>query len=236
MKKFLLAFGLVFGLSASAFAAPFTNGGFEGGLAPWSGTGTFSVGGTFAGQVPAGGAAHAIIQTEPGSSTMATLATTLGTTVGSINGLGVTGTEGSGIAQSWITGLGANATIGFGIINVSDTLVNSALLVDNVSVSDDGTLSFTFNFLTDELNQAAAFNDTAFLVVNGAVIFLENKNTGPFPVGPGGGFDGGTGPQVFSQQFAALANPEPASMLAWGLIVGVGAVGYRLRKRGKVVA
>ena len=29
----------------------------------------------------------------------------------------------------------------------------------------------------------------------------------------------------------AAAVPEPASMLAWGLIVGVGAVGYRLRKR-----
>ena len=38
----------------------------------------------------------------------------------------------------------------------------------------------------------------------------------------------------FDGPFAAPV-PEPASMLAWGLIAGVGAVGYRLRKR-KVAA
>lgn len=32
-----------------------------------------------------------------------------------------------------------------------------------------------------------------------------------------------------------VPNPEPATMLAWGLIMGVGAVGYRMRKR-KIVA
>lgn len=47
--------------------------------------------------------------------------------------------------------------------------------------------------------------------------------------------DGATASGFANLQFAATPAPEPASMLAWSLIAGVGAVGYRLRKR-KVVS
>lgn len=53
----------------------------------------------------------------------------------------------------------------------------------------------------------------------------------PF-VGPGNGQR--VGLNGFSVQAAAV--PEPASMLAWSLIAGVGAVGYRFRKRKGVSA
>jgi hypothetical protein len=42
--------------------------------------------------------------------------------------------------------------------------------------------------------------------------------------------------QYFVFQLTGVVNPEPASMLAWSLNVGAGAVGYRLRKRKTAVA
>ena len=49
-----------------------------------------------------------------------------------------------------------------------------------------------------------------------------------------GQISGNTSVDNFLANVAAV--PEPASMLAWGLIAGVGAVGYRLRKRNAAVA
>jgi hypothetical protein len=45
----------------------------------------------------------------------------------------------------------------------------------------------------------------------------------------------GDGVALDNFQFQLAAVPEPASMLAWGLLTGVGLVGYRLRRR-KVTA
>jgi hypothetical protein len=42
--------------------------------------------------------------------------------------------------------------------------------------------------------------------------------------------------QYFVFQVTGVVNPEPASLLAWGLIAGAGAVGYRLRKRKVAIA
>lgn len=55
------------------------------------------------------------------------------------------------------------------------------------------------------------------------------------PFGPWFGMAGaaGFGDQLVIRDLAAV--PEPASMLAWGLIAGVGAVGCRLRKRKAAV-
>lgn len=47
----------------------------------------------------------------------------------------------------------------------------------------------------------------------------------------GPGADGGATASGSTNLQLNAAVPEPASMLAWGLIAGVGAVGYRLRKR-----
>jgi choice-of-anchor C domain-containing protein len=45
-----------------------------------------------------------------------------------------------------------------------------------------------------------------------------------------------TGPVIDAVSVTAIHSPEPASMLAWSLVIGAGAAGYRLRKRRAVIA
>jgi hypothetical protein len=56
------------------------------------------------------------------------------------------------------------------------------------------TLTFDWNFLSDELNESATFNDFGFFIVSGAAYLLASRNSSTFDtVAPPAGFDGQTG-------------------------------------------
>lgn len=223
------------GLASAAPINPsFETGNFTG----WTLSGTPTVAGTTFGYAPSNGAFQAVLQTGVGTQTSAaTLATFLGVTTGQLNALtgGGTVAEGQAILQTFTQG-GSSFTIAFGVVDKGDTNINSALLVDNLTVAPNGTLSFNWNFLTNELDQGATFNDYAFVSFNGQLVLLQDRNAllsfpGGFIPGPAqDGFDGNTGTQTFSQLFPQLAIPEPATLAVFGGIAVAGLAGYRRRK------
>ena len=230
---------LVAALAATAANAAPINPSFETGIfSGWTTSGAPAVGGTTFGFAPTNGSFQAVLQTEVGTqSNAATLATFLGVTTAQLDALtsGGSVTEGSAVKQTFTQGSGS-FTIAFGVVNKGDTNVNSALLFDNLQIAPNGTLSFNWNFLTDELDQSATFNDYAFVAFNGQLFLLRDKLTGPFNTGPTG-FDGNTGTQTFSQLFPALATPEPISIAVFGgLIVGGAGIAFRRRMTAKAVA
>src|SRR4051812_551496 len=80
---------------------------------------------------------------------------------------------------------------------------NGTGMSQDITVSAGDTLFFDWNFLTDELNETATFNDFAFLVVDGTAFLLSSRNTGTFDMtSPPVGFDGQTGWSTDSYNFA----------------------------------
>lgn len=117
---------------------------------------------------------------------------------------------------------------------------------------DPNVLNATFGGNAFDLISLDVVSNTdglSFLSSNGGLVNVAAGVTGPL-LFSGTGWQNITGFSITilgagnPAQLHALDNivlndaptvPEPASMLAWGVIAGVGAMGYRLRKR-KVVA
>ena len=120
------------------------------------------------------------------------------------SGIGVTPTEGSfqgridttgnftALAPVVLASLGGSgpAILGLG----AGVPVNGTGISQDVTVSAGDTLTFDWNFLTDELNETATFNDFGFFSISGSPFLLASRNSSTFnTVSPPAGFDGQTG-------------------------------------------
>jgi hypothetical protein len=77
-------------------------------------------------------------------------------------------------------------------------------LSQDVTVAAGDTLTFDWNFLTDELDESATFNDFAFFSIAGVPFLLASRNSSTFNiVSPPAGFDGQTGWMTQSYTFTA---------------------------------
>jgi hypothetical protein len=81
---------------------------------------------------------------------------------------------------------------------------NGTGLSQDVTVSAGDTLTFDWNFLTDELNESATFDDFAFFSVDGVAYLLASRNSSTYDlVSPPAGFDGQTDWQHDSYTFSS---------------------------------
>lgn len=84
------------------------------------------------------------------------------------------------------------------------TPTNGTGLSQVVTVSAGDVLTFDWNFLTDELDETATFNDFAFFSVDGVAYLLASRNSSTFnTVSPPSGFDGQTDWQSSSHTFSS---------------------------------
>jgi hypothetical protein len=147
----------------------------SGALPPWAGVGDSFVVGAFAGQSPVTGSFMAGITTGGTAVDTTTLEINLGLLPGQLNLLG------------------------------NGLVFGGSAIYRTVTVAGGDELRFAWNFMTDELDWPATYNDFAFFSVNYSVIPLaieiRDKATGPFPV-PALPFDGATGWNQFSYTFA----------------------------------
>ena len=182
------------------------------------------------------------------------------------SGFGVTPTEGSfegridttgnfaALAPAVVTSLGVSGpTI---IALGAGTPTKGTGISQDVTVLAGDTLTFDWNFLTDELNESATFNDFGFFTISGSAFLLASRNSSTFNiVSPPAGFDGQTGWMTQSYTFSAAGTykigfgvfnvgdtghnsvllldaisipvPEPASIVL--LAIGLSAVALRRR-------
>lgn len=97
-------------------------------------------------------------------------------------------------------GLGGPAIAGLG----AGTPTNGTGVSQDVTVSAGDTLYFDWNFLSDELNESATYNDFAFFSVSGSAYLLASRNSSTFDIGsPPAGFDGQTDWSTYSYTFPA---------------------------------
>jgi hypothetical protein len=82
------------------------------------------------------------------------------------------------------------------------TPVNGSGLSQDVTVAAGDTLTFDWNFATDELDETATFNDFCFFTVDGAAYLLASRNSSTFnTTSPPAGFDGQTGWFTYGHTF-----------------------------------
>ncbi len=86
-----------------------------------------------------------------------------------------------GIPETTFTDLGAG------------TPVNGTAITQSVTVSAGDTLTFDWDFLTDELDEDPMYNDFAYLIIDNSVSLLASRNGSAYDtVSPPAGFDGQT--------------------------------------------
>jgi hypothetical protein len=156
--------------------AAVVNGGFEtGNLSDWTPIGSAKATGSGIGVTPTEGSFQGFIETTGNFTATAPVV---------VASLGVSGPA--------IAGLGAGSpTNGSGMSQV-------------FTVTAGDMLSFDWNFLTDELDEAATFNDFGFFTISGTAYLLASRNSSTFnTVSPPAGFDGQTDWQSQSYTFAS---------------------------------
>jgi len=140
------------------------------------------------------------------------------------------------------------------------TPTNGSGMSQDVTVAAGDTLKFDWNFLSDELNESATFNDFAFFSIAGSPFLLASRNSSTFDiVSPPAGFDGQTGWMTQAYTFPTAGTykigygafnvgdtghnsvllldaisilvPEPSTLLMAGLGTAILALGALRRKR-----
>lgn len=157
------------------------------------------------------------------------------------NALTVVPTEGSYMGVMDNTGngpvgapviAGALGVPGASLIGLSTgTPTNGSCIYQDITVSAGDTLTFDWNFLTDELNEDPQYNDFAIFSIATDPYLLRDKNTPPyifFP--PMSAFDGQTGWATQSHVFSiagtyrlgfAVFNVEDTGHDSWLLVDNV---------------
>lgn len=160
---------------ALGVSAAVLNGGFETGtLAGWSLTGAGSAQTAALGVTPPFGSYQGFIET-----------------TGNATALAPTVAAALGVSGSAILGLGTG------------TPVNGTALSQAITVPAGAVLSFDWNFISDELNETATYNDFAFFTVSGSAYLLASRNSSTFSLSsPPPGFDGQTGWSTSTYTFA----------------------------------
>lgn len=183
------------------------------------------------------------------------------------SGFGVTPTEGSFDGYIETTGnFTAPAPAVAASLGVSGPAIaalgagaptNGTGISQDVTVSAGDTLTFDWNFLTDELDESATFNDFGFFSISGSAFLLASRNSSAFnTTSPPAGFDGQTDWMTQSYTFPSAGTykigfgvfnvgdsghnsvllldavsipvPEPASIVLLG--VGLSFIFFRLRR------
>lgn len=162
-------------VTASPAPATVVNGGFEtGNISGWTLVGSGHATDSSVGVSPTVGSYQGYIETTGNFTALAPAVAT---------SLGVSGPT--------IVGLGAGPpTNGTGLSQV-------------ITVNAGDTLTFDWNFLTDELNESATYDDFAFFTIGSSAFLLASRNTSTYDVtSPPAGFDGQTGWATQSYTFA----------------------------------
>lgn len=170
----VIMFGGLLAAAAPARAAV-VNGGFETGtVSGWTVVGSGHASDSTVGVFPTEGSYQGYIET-----------------TGNFTALVPAVAASLGLTASTILGLGAGTpTNGTGISQV-------------VTVNAGDTLTFDWNFLTDELNESATFNDFGFFSIAGDAFLLASRNSSTYDTtSPPAGFDGQTGWASQSYTFA----------------------------------
>jgi hypothetical protein len=132
-----------------------TNGSFEtGNLTGWNTQGNISIKTTHSGINPTQGTYQALITNGGGSVSDASLESFLGLSAGALDGMG-----------------NGNATEG------------SAIKLQTITVAADTTLTFDWNFLTNESTPSSTYNDFAFVSINGLKELADTNSTFVLPSG-----------------------------------------------------
>lgn len=157
-------------------SAAVVNGNFEtGNLSGWTPIGSAKVFGASVGVAPTEGVFQGYLET-----------------TGNFTALAPAVVASLGVPGSAILGLGAG------------TPTNGSGISQSLTVSAGDTLTFDWNFLTDELNEEATFNDFGFFTISGSAFLLASRNGSTFnTVSPPAGFDGQTDWQTQSYTFSS---------------------------------
>jgi len=164
MKTVLLA-AICAAATPTLSRAAIINGGFEtGDLTGWTLAGSGFATGSGIGVTPPEGSFQGYIET-----------------TGNLTDPGMAVIASLGVPGSAILALGAG------------TPVNGTGLSQSVTVSAGDTLSFDWDFLTDELSEPSMYNDFGFFTISSSAFLLASRNSSTYDVtSPPPGFEGQT--------------------------------------------
>lgn len=97
-------------------------------------------------------------------------------------------------------GVPGSAIIGLG----AGTPTNGTGISQSITVSAGDVLTYDWNFISDELNETATYNDFAFLTISGSAYLLASRNSSVWDwSSPPAGFDGQTNWATGTYTFAS---------------------------------